>query len=143
MAPKVGSKKVTPPPFDFSTVTPTEVAAPVRQTSVSAADNPALPWLRASWDGKQVSANSNGQTTYLGKGQQVIVPAANGGQTESLIRRAADALGRELGERIGVAMRIEENPKVDGKIARGMVAVQFAAKTAKAPYVRKATTPTA
>lgn len=137
-----GKPKTQPPAFDFTSLVPTEVAPPVRQSSISAADNPALPWVRKSWEGKKVQANSGGQTVYLGLGQQVIVPTANASQTESLIRRAADALTRELQQadptvRIGVAIQTEENPKVDGKVQRNMTAVRFAAKTAKKPYTRK------
>lgn len=130
------TKKVAPA-LDFSSIVATKAAAPVRQASVAAQDNPAMAWVRESWNGKVAQGNSNGQPVWLGEGRQVVVPTANAGQVETLIRKAASALGAELNERIGAAVQLEENPRVDGKVQRGMTAVRFAAKSGKTPYQRK------
>jgi hypothetical protein len=146
MAPKAGSTRTAPPAFDFTAVKAVAAPAPARESSVAPQDNPALPWVRESWANKKAGATVAGEATYLGAGRAIVVPTPNASQAATLIRKAAEALAKELGERIGVAIKLDENPKLDtagnldeakGKVTRGMTAVRFAAKTGKRPYTRR------
>lgn len=134
-ATKPATKKATPPALDLSALSVTDTAAPRKQGSSDGIDirkTPVYGWVQDSWSKRTAMANSNGQPTYLGAGKQVIVPTANAGQMETLIRKAAAALGADLGERIGAAIAREE---LSGK-DKGKTAVKFAAKTGKVPYTR-------
>lgn len=132
--PAKAAKKTVAPALDFSALTATEAVAPQRKSDngVDVRKTPVYGWVRDSWNAKTAVANSNGQPVYRGKGLQVIVPTANAGQMESLIRKAAQLLGADLGERIGAAIATEE---LSGK-DKGKSAVRFCAKTGKAPYTR-------
>lgn len=142
MAPQKGSKRTEAPAFDFTKLTPTEAPAPRVTRGVAAVDNPALSWVRDSWNGKKAVAKTSGEQGFLGAGRQVFVPTVNAKQTESLLRRAAAQLSAELHERIGVAIRSEDDPKdpsdtTGRKVLRGQTRVSFAAQSAKKAYTKK------
>ena len=126
-AKRSGRKAATEPPaLDFSKLVVADAAPVVRQTSVSAADNPTLPWVKDSWNNKTAKAPG----VFWGKGKQVPVPTANAAQVVSLIRSAVNALARETGDRIGLAVKAED-------LGNGKTMVRFMTKTAKAAYTRK------
>lgn len=128
-------KTAAAPALDLSALTVTEAAAPRRAGKGDGIDirkTVVYQWMADSWAKRTAMANNAGQPTYIGAGKQTIVPTANAGQLESLIRKAAVALGQDLKERIGAAIASEE---LSGK-DKGKTAVKFAAKTGKQPYTR-------
>lgn len=126
-APTTRTRK-TAPPIDLTALVVESAPQPVKAGAVPAADNPAMGWLRKSWNDKKATAPG----VFRGSGQQVRVPQANATMVSNLIRSAANAMGAESGERIGTAIQVV--PDKDG-----MVYVRFCAKTAKAPAAKPTT----
>jgi hypothetical protein len=109
--------KNTKPALDLSTLAPQDAEVPSQQRERKHKDNPFVQWLADSY------ANQTGKS--------VTVPAANAGEVEYLIRRAADELG--IGARVVVQNSKGETLDKDArKSAKGNLTVLFAGKDRKA-----------
>lgn len=139
-APKAAPAKTPPTPadkaaesIDFTALTPMAAPAPIRGLGPSAADNPAVQWMRDSWAGR---GTPNVSGTVYGKGLQIPIPASENAykKASGLLRQAASILGKELQIGLGAAITTWENvTPAPEKNGIKQVYVGFAVKTAKAP----------
>lgn len=115
----------TRPALDLSTLAPVNAEVPSQQRERRVKDNPFVAWLADSFENKT--------------GKSVTVPAANVGEVEYLIRRAADEL--KIGARVVVQDSKGNTLDKDAKRnAKGNLTVLFAGKDRKTRKPKDAAT---
>lgn len=112
----MAENKNTKPALDLTSLVPTDAEVPATQRERKHRDNPFVAWLADSYEHST--------------GKSVTVPAANVGEVEYLIRRAADEIG--CGARVVVQNSKGETLDKDAKkSAKGNLTVLFMGKDRK------------
>lgn len=112
------------PALDLTALVPTEAVVPKSTRETKHRDNPFVQWLAESFESST--------------GKSVTVPAANAGEVEYLIRRAADELS--IGARVVVQDGKGNTLDKDARKAhKGNVTVLFMGKARKARKAKDAT----
>lgn len=104
--------------FDFSQVT-VEDEAPIQNSRINPADNPAIPFVAESWE----NAEADAKGIYRGTTKGINVPEKDSKKVVAQLRAAAGYLG------CGLSVQLREVKDDKGKVRVGMTRVVFAAKT--------------
>lgn len=104
--------------FDFSQVV-VEDEAPIQNARTNPAENPAIPFVQASWDG----AVEDAKGIWRGDTKGMNVPEKDAKKVVAQLRAAAGYIG------CGLSVQLREVKDEKGKVRAGVTRVVFAAKT--------------